>query len=48
MRVIIEIDEAKAKATDVEDLLYEIEHVVRKYEDFTRVRIERAMVGIAS
>ena len=41
MRVIIEIDEEKAKASDVEDLLWELEHVVRKYEEIATVRIER-------
>ena len=41
MRVIIQIDEAKAKATDVDDLLWELEHVVRKYEDFASVHVER-------
>ena len=41
MRIVIEVDESKATATDTEDLLYEIEHVVRKYEEFATVKVER-------
>ena len=41
MQVIIEIDERKAIASEVDDLLYELEHVVRKYEDIAKVTIQR-------
>jgi len=42
MQVIIEIDEKKAISSEVEDLLYEIEHVVRKYEEIAKVIVQRS------
>jgi len=41
MRIVIEVDERKATATDTDDLMYEIEHVVRKYSEFATIKIER-------
>ena len=42
MQVIIEIDERKAIASEVDDLLWEIDHVVRKYEDIAKVIVQRS------
>jgi len=41
MQVIIEIDERKAISSEVEDLLHELEPIVRKWEAIADIRIAR-------
>jgi len=41
MQVVIEIDEQKAIGSEVEELLEELERVVRKFEAIAEARVAR-------